>query len=77
LAERQERDIENCPNAQRIIQQRIKEEQKKNKIAGQKKLQEDEERKQFAIKKQAFDTCMHRNSKRQKNENLSTTCIIK
>ena len=71
LKERQERDVEKCPNAQKILQQKKNE---KEKIAEKKKCQEKAEREQSTVSKKAFDNCLNRNSKRHKIEDVSV-CV--
>jgi len=81
LKERQECDVEKCPNAQKIIQQKKNEQEKKriieekqDKVAEKKKFQEKAEREQSALSKKAFDNCLNRDSKRHKSEDVSV-CV--
>ena len=67
LKERQERDVEKCPNAQKILQQKKNE---KEKIAEKKKCQEKAEREQSTVSKKAFDNCLNRNFKCHKIEDV-------
>jgi len=71
LKERQERDIANCPNALGILQQQKNEQKREQKVVDQKKLQEESNHKNLALKKQAFDNSMRRDSKRHKTVDLS------
>jgi len=79
VKERQECDVENCLNAQGILHLRKIEqekqkniEQKQRQIVEQKQLKEEAKRKEFALKKQAFNNGMRRNSKRHKTVDLPT-----